>query len=285
MKKNKDTKPNSRWQYWRQSPPSLKTLFFGFILSIILILAVVILIHRQVNKTKHSPDFIVHTVLNSEQASVPATVPEPTPVPASVPEEIPSSPTSSSALLQNEIALQNSRLDQLEGKVNQVVSVSQSSHQLIAFQLLQEILDGHLSIGELHRFLQIYHEKTSQPWTINILNAISGIQGCKTYAELEAMLVLPSRSPTQWQSLKSILKSFVKMRKLDDEGHYVVANREDIKMALRAHNIQQALESFKKLSADEQAKLSTWKQDAEGRLLLETTKKKLLLDLAAGNQS
>ena len=289
MKKDKEAKTNSGW---RQSPVSFKTLLFGLIFSIVFIFAVVIFIHRQMYNTKLPSEFNLQSAgTGTNYALVPEffAAPKKSPVPEIVPEQAPTEQTPSvinpkADLLPTEITLQNDRMTQLESKLNQVDRLSQTSNQLIAFQLLQEILDGRLTIDDLHRFLHFYYLNTSQPWAMNILNTISWIKSCKTYTELETMLAPPTRAHTQWQSVKSILKSFVRMRKLDEEGHYEVGNREDIKIALRAHNILKALEEFKKLSPDEQAKLSDWKQVAEERLHLESIKKKLLSDLSEVNQ-
>lgn len=255
MKKNKKEKIN----LLQKSPNFLKNTFTYFILISIFTLCAFILMYRYINKFNERSDFVF-------QSSAPA----PAPAPVS---------TSEFSLLQKEISFQNNRLDQLEAKLNQWKPVPQLSRQLISMEILQEVLEGHLPLSTFVLYLQ----KTSEPWAPPILKNISAIKESKTYAQLQASLVLLPPSHSLWRRVKNALKSFIRIRKLDAEEHYVEGHLDDISKALREHNIQQALEIFDKLSPKEQARLSLWEKEAKNRLTLETIKLKMLLDLAGAD--
>ena len=275
MKKNQETKVNGRWQQWRQSPSFFKNFFSYFIIIFLLILSSFILFYRYVNKTIQQSEFVISSTL---PLSTSATTPTPVPTPAAPPTP---APAPQSVSVEQEIALQNNRLTNIENNLNQQqLKLQTAHHQLIAYELIQGILEGHLPL----KTLTLYLQKKSEPWATNLLNTLSPLQDCETYAQLQDLLVPPASSQplSPWQHVKNLIKRFVSIRKLDAEGHYKVGNLSDIQTALHRQNIQQALDAFGKLSPEEQVQLSTWKQAAQNRLTLETIKQKLLLELSEG---
>lgn len=250
MTKDKETTGCSHWQKWRQSPTFFRNFSSYFILITILIFSIVILLYRHINKTTGQDDCFI---------------------PRSLP--MPISPS-----FKHEIAKQNSRLTHLENIFNQQQLSLQSCQQLIALEILQEILEGRIPVNTLTLYLQ----KQAEPWATNILSRLSPIKEAKTYDQLQVLLILPPSSQplSKWQRVKNIIKSFVSIRHLDKEGQYTVGRLSDIQTALRTHNIQRVLDAFAKLSPEEQAQLSSWKQEAQDRLTLETIKKTMLLELS-----
>lgn len=264
MTKDKETTGRSHWQKWRQSPTFFRNFSSYFIIIIILIFSIFILLYRHINKKTGQNDCFI---------------------PRSLPMPVPPS-------FKHEIAKQNSQLNHLENRFNQqqlslqscqqLVALEklslQSCQQLVALEILQEILEGRLPINTLTLYLQ----KQAEPWATNILSRLSPIKEAKTYDQLQVLLILPPSSQplSRWQHVKNIIKSFVSIRQLDKEGQYTVGRLSDIQTALRTHNIQQALDAFAKLSPEERAQLSSWTQEAQDRLTLETIKKTMLLELS-----
>jgi hypothetical protein len=272
MKKDKETTGRSHWQQWRQSPTFFRNFFGYSIIIVILILSIFILVYRYINKKAEPNNFIIPNSIPMPLPSPPATpVPAPTPPLAPLPAPEPLS-------LENRITIQNDRLTNLENSFNQQQLTFRNCHQLVALEILQEILEGHLPVNTLTLYLQ----KQKEPWATNILNRLSPVKEGKTYDQLQVLLILPPSSQplSRWQHIKNIIKSFVSIRRLDREGQYTVAKLSDIQTALRTHNIQRALDAFAKLSPEEQAHLSSWKQEAQDRLTLETIKQTMLLELS-----
>lgn len=250
--------------FWKQRPAFLKNLFINIIFVSVFALFVFILIYRYVSGFHQQQEFVYQSLTQTPTLTP---MPAPAPAPLSSPEFV---------FLQKEITSQNDRLSQVEANLKQRQSVPQVSHQLVAIEILREVLEGHLPLSTFTLYLQ----KLPEPWATSILNRISSITMCKTYAQLQDLLVLPPQSHSLWRRVKNFMKSFVRIRKLDAKGHYQGGHLDDVQRALREHNIQQALEAFEKLSAKEQNQLASWKQEAQNRLTLETLKQKMLLDLA-----
>jgi hypothetical protein len=254
MKKDKEAKDSSRWQQWQSRPNFLKKILIYSILILLFALSIVILSTRYRNA-------------KMQQAAVSASDSESKAEPL---------------LLENEIALQNDRLSKLEDLIKQQQITLQSAHQLIVLEILQEVLEGRLSLKNLTLYLQ----KNAEPWTVNTLNTLSPIKECKTYAQLELLLLLPPSSQPQPKSLSSLkrfkkfIKSLVRIRKLDQDGSSQQGTLHAIQTALREHNIQKALEAFNKFPPEEKKQLSSWKKEAQNRLVLETLKQKMLLELS-----
>lgn len=249
MKHDKEMTLSLRWQQWRQSPAFLKNISIYLLLVFIFILSIFILFYRYKEKKENRSPVII---VNSEAAPVPAP-------------------------LKNEVDLQNDRLTKLENMLSQQQFTLQPPQQLIAFELLHQVLKGRLSLKSLILYLQ----KNAEPWTIDILNTLSPLQESKTYDELQASLILPPPSSSSlWQHVKNVINLFVSIRELDAEGRYKLGRLEDIRVALQAHDIQKALDGFGKLLPEEQAQLSSWKQEAQNRLILENLKQKMLVGLA-----
>lgn len=269
MKKNKETKEKSGWQKLRESPDFLKNLNIYSLLSFVLILSSIILLYRYINKPVEQTEFIL-------QKTAPVTTSEPAPVPDLVPAPAVSTPLPPPP----EAILQNDRLTYLENKINELQSALQISHQLVAFEMLQGILDGHFPLATL----TVYLQKISEPWTTDILNTLSSVKEIKTYSQLQSLLTIPSPPPSKpisfWKRIKNTLKSFVSVRKLEPADNNNLGNLKDIQLALHSHDIQQALEIFGKMPPKEQAELSLWKQAAQDRLTLETVKQKILLQFS-----
>lgn len=252
MKKNKDTKEKSHWQKLISSPSFLKNIKIYSILSFIFILSISILIYRYINKPITQPEFVF-------QKPVPVTASKPIHAPAIG-------------------KLQNDHLTHLEGRINELQAALQMLHQLVALEMLQAILDGHLPLKTFTAYLQ----KTSEPWTTDVLKTLIPIKESKTYDQLQALLILQPQSqpPSFWKRVKNTLRSFVRIRKLDKEGNEKLGNLEEMQIALQTHNIQKALGLFGKLPPQEQAQLVLWKQGAQDRLTLEKIKLKILLELS-----
>jgi len=276
----KKTKKEKMTELWKQPLPSFKSTLTYFILLSILALCVFILGYRYVHKITASQEFVYQ---NSISTSAHDEVPTPVPELPSAP--VPLSPSTSGVtssslevFLQNEINTQNKRLSEIEAKLNKLHSIPQVSHQLLAMEILREVLEGHVPLSTF----VLYLEKMPEPWGVSILNSISAIPECKTYDQLRDSLILSQKPLSRWQRVKSYVKSFVRIRKLDETGHYVEGHLDDIYKALRKHDIEQALTAFDKLSPKEQTELALWKQEAQNRLTLERIKQKILLDLVGG---
>jgi hypothetical protein len=256
MKKDKKETEERFGLRWQQSPTFFKNIFIYIILIIIFIIAVFLLLNRYVNKSI-SPHNFVPPSSDLALPRLPAT------------ELV--SPHATPAPIEN----QNDRLISLENNVKTLASSLQISHQLIAFEILKEVLKGHIPLETL----TIYLQKHPEPWTAETLTMLAPIKESKTYDQLHMLLNQSALSPSLsvWKRIKNSITSFVTIRKLDQGGQGSIKG---IEIALHAQNIQQALEAFDKLPPEEQAKLVSWKQEAQNRLSLETLKQKMLIALS-----
>lgn len=265
MSKDKKSRHNFYWKERKSSLEFFKKFFVYSILVIIFIISLIILIYRLINGDMRRSDVFHKTTSVPEVTST--SVPEATST--SAPEEV---------SFEKGLTLQENRLDNLENSLNQMKHLSQMTQQIIAFEMLQEILDGHLPINTLI----LYLKKQSEPWAADILNTFTPIKEVKTYAQLHDLLVLPS-SPNPsatTQNVNNIINSFISIRKLGGDDHRATRMFQDIHMALDKHDIQQALILFETLPPEQQAQLSAWKQGVQDRLSLETIKQKVLLGLS-----
>lgn len=279
MKENKEKIINV---LGKQFPILLKTSITYFIFFTVIILCFIIFIYRYYNKTNVNQEFSYQSAIPvpapaPEPAPAPAPAPEPTPVPAPEPAPAPApAPPPEKVLLQKELNAQNDRLAQMETRLSQWQSIPELSQQLLAMEILHAVLEGELPLSIFIHYLQ----KIPEPWVAPLLNSIATIPEIKTYAQLQGALVLPQEPLSLWQRIEKALKSFVRIRKLDETGHYESGHLDDIERALKEHNIRQALEAFDKLSPEEKIHLTSWQAAAQNRLTLEKMKQKMLLDLA-----
>lgn len=249
-----------------------KKSFIYIFLCIIFIFAGFLLIYRYVTKSIYQPEFTAPSFVRS-QPSVSGATPSVSGTTPSVPGATLSVPGATGVS-------EDIRLSNLENNVNNLQLSLRAVPQLIALELLHEVLEGHLPVETLILYLQ----KKPEPWATDILNTFSSIKEGKTYAQLQALLILPpsdqclSSSSSPWGYVKNIIKSFVSIRKLNMEGK--LEDIDKIQTALYAHDIKSALELFNKLPPEQQVQLSFWKQLAQDRLILETIKQKLLLELS-----
>lgn len=169
-----------------------------------------------------------------------------------------------------ETTSQDLRLTDLEKTVNVLVATSQVFHQFIAFEIVKEILEGHLSLESLKLFLQRHPDS----WTALIVTILPSIQGSKTYDELQRLLVLSLPPQTLWERIQNFLKSIVIIRKMNQEGEEHI---EAVRAALQERNVQKALEIFDKLPPEEKTQYASWQKAAQDRLALERLKQKMLL--------
>ncbi len=267
MKKDKKATEDKAGAPWHQLPTSYKNIVIYFILIILFAAAVFILIHRKMHKSAEAEEFMIPTST--------LTCPPP---PLPVGEVTPPSPVEPSlSPLENMIAAQNARLDSLGNTVKTLGLNAQISHRFIAYEILNEILEGHLPLETL----TLYLKKHPEPWTTEILVTLAPLKGVKTYDELQRLLILPpepqSLAKSLWQRVKNIVRSIVKIRKLN---HGYLATLSDVQTALRGHNIHQALEIFYTLPPIRQIPYASWKGDALDRATLETLKQKMLLAIS-----
>lgn len=169
------------------------------------------------------------------------------------------------------------RLDVLEARVGQLFT-STISGKLIAANLMQGVLHNVIPVDAFKAFLQ----KTPEPWAVVLLPTVIPLEEIKSYPDLDALLVLPlsSKAHSLWTRLKEDLKSLVSIRKIDQKESPAFGTLEDVKEAIRLHNIQKALDCFEKLPEHEKAILSSWQKRAQDRLQLETLYKSILLEMA-----
>lgn len=262
MKKDKESNLMIFWRRWPQSPGFLRD-FLVFLLFFILFIFCLILTWKQYKDN----------LLSQPRAVIPSScvdqkVEEPT---------LPAAPSPLSAPIPPDLNTLNDHTILSEQKDSQQPQASGIPRRLIAFELFRGALEGLVGIEALKIFLQ----KTPEPWAASLLNALLPLNEIKSYSQLESLLVLPSSSQLSsiWQRLQKKIKSFIRVRKLDKKGEYNLGQLEDIKNFLRAHDIQKALESFERLSPEEQMHLSSWKKWAQDRFFLETSTKNLLLEL------
>lgn len=243
MKKNKKINTSSFWRPWIQSPNFLKTLFVYLAFSIIFIF-VLILVWKQYTGTgpREGVAFL---------------------------------PTQQAQLAPGDLKSLSEYLGILE--TQQIQQSQENLRKVTALVLIRAVLDGIIPLEAFKNFLQ----KTQGPWGKAILATLDPIKEGKTYFQLEALLILSPPLPVStWQHIKSTLKSFIHIRKLDEKNEVNKGLLKNIQKALRMHDIQKAIEIYEKLPSEEKAQLSSWKKLAEERLLLELSTQKLLLELA-----
>lgn len=151
-------------------------------------------------------------------------------------------------------------------------------HQLIAFEILQEVLKGDLPLTHFTLYLQ----KQEQPWATEILEKVAYVKEVVTWNQLQELLSEQpaSRHHSLWSRIKHKIKSIIKIRKLGTREKDGAEIKHKIQEALRTHHLQQAIDYFKALSPQEQASLSLWYEKARDRLIVETIKQKLLLGIS-----
>ena len=250
MQKNKKTNTPLFWHQWTQSPDFLKNLLIALVIFIVFILIIIFMWQRSETKEQAQSHAL--------QQISPSTATEKTPP------------------LSNEAHSVSDRLAALEQKMLQQEQISQLPHKLVAVDLLQGALEGMIPLEVLKRFLQ----KTSELWANTLLTTLIDIKESKTYPQLETLFALsPSHSPSTWQRIKNKVNSFIHIRKVDGKSEDSRTHLKDIRKALRAHDIQKATELFENLSSEEKAQLSSWKEVARARLLLELSAQELLIEL------
>ena len=266
MMKDQETKINARWQRWGKEPVS-KNFFIYFFLIFMLILSFFVLLYRIINPP---------IIKNQNLKFIPLSTSTPTPQPTSPPKPIPT-PTSTPQPISVEVQKipQNNEVTNLK----QTVSILNSSHHhLVALEILREALAGRCSL----RYLNLYLLRYPDPWTIKVIDTLPPIQEVKTYAQLQKLIVPPPSSSQSSSGWKKILSFFVKIKKLDTKNKNTLELFENIKKSLHENNIQQALDIFDNLPLQEQTRLTSWKQEAVNRLILEKIKQQLLIELAEG---
>lgn len=261
MMKDKKLNLKASWKEWKQSPDFFKNIFIFFIIILLFIFAIFIIIYRMIYKSPTYDSAVIQNVIPTLQKSSSILHMDPT-----------------ARASYKEIAIQKKRLETLENHLTLLQSNATATHRLIVLEMLNEILVGSVPIKTLILYLQ----KNPDPWTAELLTTLSPIQESKTYTQLQDLLIPPPplQSLSKWQRIKNKIKTFVSIRKVDAEGHYIYGTFGDIQKALHAHNIQQALDAFSKLSPEVQTQLSCWKQTAQNRLTLETAKQKIILQLS-----
>ena len=257
MKKDKKT-TNTLWDKWTQSPELRNKLFIFATLIILLILAFFIIWKRYTERDLSHPINLLQTMPSQQEV------------------ELIEGPLLSS---QAELKLFSERLAALESKMNQQQQILTTPPKLVAVELLRAILEGWISVESLKTFLQ----KNPEPWSQGLLTTLGPIKQSMTYPQLKVLLDLsPNQSLSTWERIKKKIKSIIRIRKLNKKGEYEQGDVEDIKKALKAHDLQKALKSYEKLSPEEKAQLSYWKALAQDRIALELMIKKIILEL--GNE-
>lgn len=261
MKKDKKYNLIAIWRQWRGSPDFLKNTFVFFMFSIVFVLSIILVWKRYIDRQaveRKLPVFISEIEKHPEVVILQKEV----------------------ALVTNEVASVTNRFSTLEKKVIQQEQVAIIPLKLITVELLTGVLEGLIPLEKLKEFLQ----KNPDSWAKDFVTPLLLLGECKTYTQLEALLVSPP--PPVTQSIRrrflNILTSLIQIRKLDENGQYDLGQLEDIRKELRARGIQTALQFFEKLPPQEKARLASWKQLADVRLVVETSAKNLLLELAGG---
>jgi hypothetical protein len=261
MKKGKTYNPITLWRQWRRSPDFLKNTFVFFMFSIVFVLSIILVWKRYLDKqaVERNPP-----IFNSEVERYPEVV--------ILQKEV--------ASVTNEVASVTNRFSTLEKKVIQQEQVAIIPLKLITVELLKGVLEGLIPLEQTKAFLQ----KNPDPWAKTFVTPLLPLKECKTYTQLEILLVSPPPPVAQtiWRRFLNIVTSLIQIRKLDGNGQYILGQLEDIRKELRAHDIQTALQFFEKLPPQEKTRLASWKQLADARLTVETSAKKLLLELAGG---
>lgn len=254
MKKDKKINTPPSWQQWTQSPNFLKNLSVYTIFFIIFILAGMLAWKQYTGKINGKP--LVFPSISTENED---------------------SALAEMQTIQNELTSISKRLFTLEAQTTHVQQSLPTPQKLAAFELLKGVLEGMIPLETLKKSLQ----KKSEPWAQALFITLDPIKESKTYPQLEALLVLPQSQPSsRWQRIKNKIKSFIHLQKVDEKSECRHGAPNDVRKAIRAHDISKALEFFEKLSSQEQAQFASWKALAEGRLLLETSAQKLLSEIA-----
>jgi hypothetical protein len=257
---------------WRQrlkSPEFVKNLFVFTMFFIIFFLAMVLIWKRHTEKKVVKHEIILEKTVSEQREKEEQKA-----------EKIEKKLEEKTATLQNEASIFADRITALEKKFVQQQQNLEIPYKLITLELLKGVLEGLVPLTKLTEFLQ----KNPDPWAKVLVTPLIPLKECKTYSQLEAMLVL-SPSPqnlTFWEHFLKNMISLVQIRKLDEKGGYVLSQLKDVQEALREHNIQKALQVFEKLPPPEKARFTSWKQAAQNRQLLETTTKNLFLELVGG---
>lgn len=256
MKKNKDINIKSVWNRWKETSDFLKMLLGISSLLIILGLAIVIIKKRnEESKTNPKENFITSEELRLKQKQV--------------------DPKLTDDLL-NQVKTLSNRLATLESQSKVIVQPADVSHKLIGIDLLNTVLEGSIPLESFKKFLQ----KNPEPWAQTILATIGSIKECKTYSQLEDVLVqLPVQTVPMWGNVKSIIKYFFNIRRIDENGNYKMGKLEEVRNAIHAHDVTKALVIFEKLSPEIRTQYSSWKEMAIARFNLETIYKNLLNEL------
>lgn len=277
MMKDKKIQVLPFWRYPFQLSLSVKKLFIFSTLVIFLLLSLLIIWKRHLEKAALPPDVIVFSPPQVQPTSpLPSVEPQPTPPPPSVEATLPPPAVVPSSPPQEELKTLADRLVILESKINQQL-LAQTSQKLITIELFRSTLEGWVSLDNFKIFLQ----KNPEPWAQGLLTALAPVKECKTYPQLKALLVLPpSQALSTWDKIKRKMKALIRIRKLDNTGSYQYSHIEDVQKVLEEHDIQQALDLFERLLPEEKNNLSSWKEVAQNRLTLETLMKKFLTELS-----
>lgn len=294
MKKDKEIKPKPVWSQWKPTPNFLRNLLVFLILLVILFFSIVIIKKRYSEKKVREPVCLVRPS-PSNQATLPALNLSALPSQEDLKllsgrlaalenkinqvQQVLQNPqkVNPPAPSQEELKALSDRLVVLENKMNQAQQILQSHQKIMAVELLHGVLKGKVPLGTFRAFLQ----KKPEPWAKTLLATLASVKECKTYPQLDALLVLsPSQSFSVLERIKRKIKSLIHIRKLDQNGDHTTVQLEDVRRAIYDHDIQRALGSFEKLPPEEKAQLSLWKELAQSRLTLETISNKLLLELA-----
>ena len=181
--------------------------------------------------------------------------------------------------LQQQVEDLKKRLKTIEHLNVQLDSCLNVTPKLIEISLLKGVLDGILPI----RFLEEYVKNNFHACSRNLLNHIDTIPDIKTYTQLTEGLSVPSSTPSSlWGKIKLLFSSLFVVRKIDEDGHYVISSREDICKALQNHDLERALEVFDKLPPKENEALFPLKKQIQQRLIFEKALKNCLKDFAKG---
>ncbi len=257
MKNDKKTNNQHFLHQWTQLPHFFKNLFVFLSFFIFFTLAIVMIWKRQLEK---KTERVLQTVI--EQHVAQKETPPPLPLPQ----------------VQDTVQLLSNRLTALEARVTQQPSALHVLHKLVALELTKGVLEGMIPLDVLKGFLQ----KTPDPWAASLLAPLASLTEIKSYAQLEAMLVLPtSQAPLSlWERIKRKINSLVRIRRLDEPEGSTFGQPEDIQKFLQARMLQKAMTCFEKLSPEEQTALASWKKAVQDRLTLEAAQKALLLESA-----
>lgn len=261
MKKDKKYSFITFWRQWHQSPDFLKNTFVVFMFSVVFVLSIILVWKRYLDKQAAERTL---PIFNSETEKHPEV--------AILQKEV--------ASVTSEVASVTNRFSTLEKKVIQQEQVAIIPLKLITIELLKGVLEGLIPLEKVKEFLQ----KNPELWAKEFVTPLLPLGECKTYAQLEVLLASspPLDTQTIWNRFLNTLTSLIQIRKLDKNGQYDLGQLEDIRKELRARDIQTALQFFEKLPSQEKTQIASWKQLADARLVVETSAKKLLLELAGG---